>query len=122
MSCDTDTHYIPMFTKVNERGEQESACREFVPARLVAPLGVKPTCWGCAAWLHSLDLPPRQKPEHPARVLAQITAGNPWGHYASFYYCERCGDEMKHPPESGLCFRCELDSDQSPAAAVAVGV
>jgi len=73
------THYVAMFTRTNERGQQESVCREFVSAGEVVPLGVAPTCFGCAAWLHSLDLPPRQQPEHPARVLARITESAPWG-------------------------------------------
>lgn len=79
MSCATDTHYVSAFTTVNAQGEQESVCREFVPLGQVVPLGVTPTCFGCAAWLHSLDLPPRLKSEHPARVLALISESTPWG-------------------------------------------
>lgn len=60
MACDTDTHYIPAFTRKNDRGDQEAACREFVPARLIAPLGVRPRCWGCAAWLEGVELDARQ--------------------------------------------------------------
>lgn len=76
------THHIPHGTRTNDQGEQESACRLFVPGSQVAPLGVRPTCWGCAAWLHSLDVPSRPRPDEPARVLAQITPELPWGHYA----------------------------------------
>jgi hypothetical protein len=55
MSCDTDTHYIAAFTTTNDRGEQRAVCGEFVPARLVAPLGIQPTCWGCGRWFEALD-------------------------------------------------------------------
>ena len=75
----TDTHVIPAFTRRTAHGHQETACREFVPLWQVVIEGRTPTCWGCAAWLHSLDLPPHQKPEHPARVLALITESTPWG-------------------------------------------
>lgn len=53
------SHYIPHFTRKNDQGEQETACRLFVPASQVAPLGVRPGCWGCAAWLDGLELDAR---------------------------------------------------------------
>jgi len=53
------SHYIPHFTRKNDQGEQETACRLFVPASQVAPLGKRPSCWGCAAWLDGLELDAR---------------------------------------------------------------
>lgn len=79
MSYDNDSHYVAAFTQTNERGEQRAVCGEFIPLGLVVVEGKTPRCWGCAAWLHSLDAPPRQKPEHPARVLALISESTPWG-------------------------------------------
>lgn len=48
------THYVPAFTRKNEQGQQETACRMFVSPANVAPLGVTPSCWGCALWLHEV--------------------------------------------------------------------
>lgn len=55
MQTETRTHYVPAFTRKNAQGQQETACRLFVPASQVVPSGVRPTCWGCAAWLDGED-------------------------------------------------------------------
>ena len=49
------THYVKGFTRRDEHGREETACGQFVGASEVAPLGYTPTCWGCAAWLQSLE-------------------------------------------------------------------
>ena len=73
------THYVPAFTRRDEQGRQQTACREFVPAAEVAPLGHTPTCWGCALWLHEVEYPQHREAADRARVLAKITADTPWG-------------------------------------------
>jgi len=74
------THYVPAFTRKNEQGQQETACRMFVSAANVAPLGVTPSCWGCALWLHEVEHPwQKREAADRARVLAKITSETPWG-------------------------------------------
>lgn len=60
MSCATDTHYVASFTVRNAQGEQRAVCGEFVPASLVAPLGIEPRCWGCRAWFNALEADARE--------------------------------------------------------------
>lgn len=60
MACASDTHYVAKFTTKNDQGEQRAVCGEFVPDRLVAPLGVQPRCWGCRAWFNALEADARE--------------------------------------------------------------
>lgn len=61
MACDNDSHYVAKFTVTNAHGEQRAVCGEFVPARLVVPLGVRPKCWGCRAWFDGLEVEPQPR-------------------------------------------------------------
>lgn len=61
MFRDNKTHVVPAFTRTNERGEQETACRIFIAAAQIVPSGVEPSCWGCNAWLEGLDRQPTRR-------------------------------------------------------------
>lgn len=79
------THCCDGFTHRDAQGQQETACGLFVPVEQVAPTGVRPDYWGCAAWLDSLDeayddradhlIPPRRRLSRYEQLEALADAG-----------------------------------------------
>ncbi len=63
------THYLPAFPKT-QNGVQFAVCyTPITSAGQLAPLGVRPTCWGCAAYLDGLDVP--EVEDRPRRRLTR---------------------------------------------------
>lgn len=74
MACDNDSHYVAKFTVTNAHGEQRAVCGEFVPHRLVTPLGIRPKCWGCRAWFEGIEAAPEPVPRRRLTRHEQLQA------------------------------------------------